>query len=178
MKIVDRIPYYKTATELTVKGESLTIKPYQIIVWVSVGEAGNLQWDSRTPVFPAIFDPGNNHNFSIYQSHLERWAGLVSEHLPVIGTVRERGVRRSLHAAVVWLHRNRRGTRDIVGQPYPIVLEEGIALFPDEEEKAPHLPLLGLRGLTDNKLVSIVDGARKNVTIQTARPWWWPFAFA
>jgi hypothetical protein len=64
-----------------------------------------------------------------------------------------------LHAATVWLHRNHRGSRTLAGEPYPLILEEGIAVYQDEAGGAPHLPLLGLRALTDNKLQTVIDGA-------------------
>jgi hypothetical protein len=77
-----------------------------------------------------------------------------------------------LRSATVWLHRNKPGTREVSGEPYPMILEEGISLYPDDREKPPHLPLLGLRGLTDNHLVSIIDGDNRWVTIRTPRRWW------
>jgi hypothetical protein len=175
MKIVDRMPYFTRRTEVPVRGENVAVKPYQIIVWVSVGEAGELEWDPRTPLFPAVFDPGHNHNFGIFPSQLLRWAGIAPDALPLRGAVREGGTRMPLHSATVWLHRNKRGTRDVRGEPYPMILEEGISLYPNEGEKAAHLPLLGLRALTDNNLVSTIDGDNQWVTIRTSRRWWWPF---
>lgn len=176
MKIVDRLPYFIHRTEVAVGNERVRVKPYPIVVWVSLSAAGQSEWDSRAPVFPAILDPGNNHNFSIFRSQLLRWAGIAPDDLPMGGAVRERGNRVPLHAATIWLHSNQRGTREIRNkQPFPLILEEGIAVHPDEEGETPHLPLLGLRGLTDNRLQVVIDGANHHVTVGTARHWWWPF---
>jgi hypothetical protein len=62
VKILNRLPYFKVSTTVTVRGATVRIKPYQIIVWVSISPV-DLEWDPRTPVFPAILDTGNNHNF-------------------------------------------------------------------------------------------------------------------
>jgi hypothetical protein len=39
----------------------------------------------------------------------------------------------------------------------------------------PRLPILGLRALTDNDLILIVNGHRREATLRTAYRWW-PFA--
>jgi hypothetical protein len=161
---------------LSVRGEAVRVRPYQIIVWVSIGPRRDSAWDPRTPHFPAILDPGNNHNLLIYASQLLRWAGIRPESLPLLGALRERGRRVPLYAATVWLHRNLPGTRDVgEREPYPLILEDGIAVDPDEGASAPHLPLLGLRALTDNRLRTMIDGERRRLSIRTGAPWWWPF---
>src|SRR5262245_35913416 len=114
-------------------GESVRVKPYQIIVRVSVSLRTLLEWDAHTPSFPAIRDTGNNHNLSISRRHLQRWAGLQLEALPAIRTMRERQQEIPLHAASVWLHRNRPGERTLKDQrPYALELVEGIAIYPDD----------------------------------------------
>jgi len=47
MKIVDRMPYFTRRTEVNVRGENVAVKPYQIMVWISIGQPGELQWDAR-----------------------------------------------------------------------------------------------------------------------------------
>ena len=111
----------------------------------------------------------------MFSSQLQRWAGIATALLPMSGAIREAGRRIPLHAATVWLHRNERGTRTAAGQPYPLILEDGIAVYQAEPGGIAHLPLLGLRALTDNKLQTLIDGARLRVSIATASPWWWPF---
>jgi hypothetical protein len=176
VKIIDRLPYANDWVTLAVRGERVRVKPYQIVVWVSLSLEGLLEWDPRTPHFPAILDTGNNHNFSIGRGQLVRWGGLDPRLLPRRGAIREGGQRLPLHAADLWLHPNRAGTRDVRqgGVPTRIGVRQGIAIYPDET--APRLPLLGLRALTLNRLRTVVDGDRMTASIRTAFPRWWPFA--
>ena len=166
MKIVDRLPYFSDPTFVRAPGESVRVKPYQIIVYVSVSLQALLEWDPRTPSFPAILDTGNNHNFSIRHEQLRRWAGLQPEALPIIGVMRERQQRIPLHSAAVWLHRNLPGERALKDQePHPLKLEEGIAIYPDDI--GPRLPILGLRALTQNQISTAIDPERTRVDLRT-----------
>jgi len=88
MKILDRLPYFPEHRTLSVRGEAVQVRPYQIVIWVSVNIARLREWDSRTPAFPAILDPGNNFNFSIFQSQLIRWAGIRPELLKFLGRIK------------------------------------------------------------------------------------------
>jgi len=174
VKIVDRLPYADQPAASNVRGEAIRVKPFQILVQVSIGLRSLPDWDPRTPTFPAIMDTGNNHNLSIRRGQLLRWAGLNPEALTILGALRERGQRVALHAARLWLHRNKPGHSDLLGrEPCPLRVEEGIAIYPDET--GPRLPILGLRTLTQNELLCLLDGRRKRVTISTATSWWWPF---
>jgi hypothetical protein len=76
MKILDRLPYFSEHRALSVRGEAVQVRPYQIVVWVSVNIARLREWDSRTPAFPAILNPGNNFNFSIFHRPAD---GVVEE---------------------------------------------------------------------------------------------------
>jgi len=153
---------------VAVRGEPMRVRPYQIAVWASVSVAGQLAWDRRTPVLPALLDTGTNHNFSIYHSQLIRWAGMRPELLRVLGHARVGGKRVSLNAATVWIHPNVPGKQEVSNrEPYPLILEGGIALLPDEGTPFPHLPLLGLRALTDNHLRLAIDGRHREVSLHT-----------
>lgn len=176
MKILDRFPYFTGPTALTVGQDAVQVKPYQIAIWVSVSPRETVAWDPRLPRLPALLDLGHNHNFSIAAAQLSRWAGISPAFLPVLGAIRESKQRVPLQAAGVWIHPNRRGTREIhTGHtPFRLRLDEGIAVFADDTE-APRLPLLGLRAITDNRLHLAVNGDRCFVTLRTARRWWWPF---
>lgn len=166
MKILDRLPYSSEATFVFAPGGSVRVKPYQIVVAVSVGLQALGEWDPRMPHFPAILDTGNNHNLSITRGHLLRWAGLQAEALRIIGAIRERQQRIPLHAASVWLHRNRPGEQAMRDQePVPLNLEEGIAVYPDD--LGPRLPVLGLRALTQNQLHVAIDPERMRVNLRT-----------
>ena len=134
MKILDRLPYSKKHSTLSVREEIVPVKPYQIIIWVSVAPVSPSEWNSATPAFPAILDIGTNHNFVISRSHLIRWAGIQPEYLRALGATRLDDKRLVTREADIWLY---------------------------------------LRALTDNKLVTTINGARLEVTIRTARKMWW-----
>jgi hypothetical protein len=166
LKILDRLPYFSDATSVPAPGERVRVKPHQIIVSVSIGLRELLEWDPRTPSFPAILDTGNNHNLSIRKEHLLRWAGLQSVALRIIGAMRERQQRIPLHSASVWLHSNQPGERTLRDQkPHSLKLEEGIAIYPDDI--GPRLPILGLRALTQNQLYTAIDPERMHVSLRT-----------
>jgi len=169
VKILDCLPYFPDATIVPLREENVRVKPYQITVQMSISLRTLLEWDPRTPSFPAILDTGNNHNFSIRKEHLVRWAGIQPQALQQIGAIRERGQPIPLHAAAVWLHGNVPGERVPSNrEPHVLNLREGIALYPDES--GPRLPVLGLRALTQNKLHAVIDSERLSVTLQS--PGW------
>jgi hypothetical protein len=166
VKILNRLPYSSEATFIAAPGGSVRVKPYQIVVEVSVSLQALLKWDPHTPRFPAILDTGNNHNLSISRGHLLRWAGLQAEALRVIGAIREREQRIPLHAASVWLHKNQpdeRASRE--QEPHPLKLLQGIAIYPDDI--GPRLPVLGLRALTQNQIHVAIDPERMHVNLRT-----------
>ena len=174
MKILDRLPYSKKHSTLVVRDELVPVKPYQIIIWVSLAPSNLRDWNPATPVFPAILDVGNNHNFLISQSHVIRWAGIQPEFLRVLGATRLEGKRLKTHEADIWLHSNLKGRQVSTDRtPFRLNLDEGIIIRPDEEVRRIRLPLLGLRALTDNELVTTIDGARLEVTIRTVSKLRW-----
>ena len=61
MRILDRLPVVDAHDRLDVHGKALRIRPFQIIVRVSLSEIAI--WDARTPIIPALLDSGNNHNY-------------------------------------------------------------------------------------------------------------------
>ncbi len=50
-------------------------------------------------------------------------------------------------------------------EPFPLKLEEGIAIYPDEI--GPRLPALGLRALTQNQLHVAIDPEQMRVSLRT-----------
>jgi hypothetical protein len=166
MKILDRLPVDDEHDRLDIHGEALRIRPFQIIVQVSISDRS--RWDARTPIIPALLDTGNNHNFSIQENHLARWVGVHPQSLPFLGAIREGGRTPSLRFANVWIHRNRSGRRDLrYGEPFLLPLEEGIAIYPDDGSNYPRLPLLGLRAIIKNNLKLVIDGKRKYVSLSS-----------
>ena len=167
MKILDRLPVVDEPDRLEIHGQALKVRPFQIIVRVSLSEIAI--WDAQTPTIPALLDTGNNHNFSIQENQLMRWAGLHPRSLPLLGAMREGGRAPTLRFANVWIHRNRSGTRDIKGgEPFLLSLKEGIAIYPDDGMSYPRLPLLGLRSIINNNLKLVIDGKRKYVSLSTS----------
>jgi len=65
MKILDRLPFSETRTEVWTPDQLVTVKPYQVIVTVSLAVRELIELDPGLPRFPAILDTGNNHNFAI-----------------------------------------------------------------------------------------------------------------
>ena len=85
MKILDRFPYSADATFVSAPGGSVRVKPYQIMVAVSVSLQTLREWDPRMPRFPAILDTGNNHNLSISRGHLLRCSPVHAQPTAVAG---------------------------------------------------------------------------------------------
>jgi hypothetical protein len=158
------LPYYSEKSTITVHGEPVEVKAYQVIVWVSISDVDTQAWDSRLPRLPAILDVGHTHNFALTENQLHRWAGIHAAGLPRIGWMRKEGMRMPLHRANLWLHTD--------GEPYRLSLAEGFAVV---EGTWPRLPILGLRALTMNKLHTFIYGDTKQVIIRTPPSWFWPF---
>ena len=167
-KILHRLPIPTRDDLVSVRDETVRLKQAEIIVWVSGTAKSSLGWNPTTPRFPAILDTGHTHNFSIQEQQLIRWARIRPELLRVLGRVRQAGKRILLQAANVWVHRNLRGERDLLGDepPYLLNLPRGIAVHP-ASEAYPRLPLLGLRAIVSNRLYLAVDGERQHVSLRT-----------
>lgn len=168
MKILSRLPFSEGPSEVWTSDGVAEVKPYQIVVTVSVAARGVMELPAGSPRFPAILDTGTNHNFSIRREHLERWARL---RLPERGSVRSGGARVPLLGGSVWLHPNRPGTRDLLEQP-PVRLDmhEGLIVYPEDIPNPARLPILGLRAIVRNDLQLVVNGRRREVTLKT--PGW------
>ena len=156
------VSYSSEKTDLAVGKEIVQAKPYQIIVWVSVCVPGLLDFDPKIPKLPAILDPGDNHNFSISEDHLRRWAGLDPRRLKEQRRIRKEGEVVQLRSASLWLHGD---------EPYPLDVGEGIAVF----KEGPRLPLLGLRAITKSRLRMVIKGDQKKAIIRTPPKRFWPF---
>lgn len=169
--ILRQLPFTEDADELAVGLERVRIKPYQIILWVSITTRSLLELPAHAPRFPAILDTGHSDNFSLAEQHLSRWARLDVTALPQVRRVRDRGREIPVHAANLWIHRNVPGKRDefSTGAPWLLPLKQGIAVYPDDAQH-PRLPLLGLRALVQNKLHFTMDPERRLVNLRT-RDW-------
>ncbi len=144
--ILRNLPFFEREDEVAVGAERVRIRPYQIIVWVSLSAKAHLELPPHALRFPAILDTGNNHNFSIGGAHVRHWTGVDLGQISVRGAIREGSRRPELYSCNVWLHANQPGLRDRFAPSPPCCLElpEGVAVYPEADDYPP-LPLLGLR---------------------------------
>ena len=173
-RLLRRCPYFESLSHVLVGSETVVIKPHQVIVWVSVALREMINWDGRSPRFPAILDTGHSHNFSIQEDHLNRWAGIQRDSLPWIATMREAERRVPLHAASLWLHPNKPREREPMLDRDPIRLETpgGIAVYPVlRPPSGPRLPLLGMRAITADRLILTFDGEGREISVHVGRSW-------
>jgi hypothetical protein len=147
--------------------------PYQIILWVSLAHKGQASLGSHTPRFPAVLDPGFNHNFLIQDRQLFHWAGLRPEHFRVLDRLSVYGQQVPPYAANVWLHRNKVGERDafVNRPPFCLQLDSWIGICPPALSK-PRLPLLGLRALFSADLRLTLDCRTGYLWLRSARRFW------
>lgn len=173
MKILDRLPIPKDHTSLGFNGRNITVRPSQILVWVSVHLSGVLLPEDNIPGFPALLDTGNNFGFSMQERHLREWAGIAPGLLEAIGGVTIERTVVACRKATVWLYPNMSGRQDVASGrlPFELRMPKGIAVYArDQVPPGPRLPLLGLPALLDNDLDCWLDPGRRHVTAQT-RSW-------
>jgi hypothetical protein len=174
-RLLNRTPIPREVSEVVVRGERVRIRANQIIVWISLGARPTRELTPAVRAFPAVLDTGHTHTLSIQSRHLAEWAGLSIDSLPVTGMARERGRRITRRAARIWIRPSATGSQGPAadGPPFLLTNFEGIAVYPPEL-MFPRLPILGLRAISDNRLVLIVNGDRREATLRTACRWW-PF---
>jgi hypothetical protein len=169
-RILHQLPIAERDSEVRVPEGWVSIRPYQIVMWVSLSLPKVHELDPVTPRFPVLLDTGLNHNFAIREDHLVRWAGLRPSSLLLAGTVEVAGRQIPLLGANAWIYPNRPGRMEILSQRPPIRLNlpRGIAVYPQGVPNPNRLPTLGLRALLVNNLKLIIDGERREVTLKTA----------
>jgi len=167
-------PFFDAPTAIRFQGRHVSVKADQIIVWVGIIKIRQKYFHPSHPFFPAILDTGHNHNFSIREDHLIRWAGLDSRYLDMNREIRIAGEQLPVLVADVWLRPNERGKRDVPAEKMPFCLEidRGIAVYPKEAPNALRLPLLGLRALRRAELHLTIDFRRRAVKLRTTRRFW------
>lgn len=166
--ILRRARFYEEPTDVNVGDEQVLVRPFQLIVWVSLSVRGIL-----SPRFPAVLDTAFNLTFAIAEPHLRSWAGLDPADLETIGRTRINKQYLELKRADIALHRNIRGERDRFTdqKPYELPLREGIAVYPPDHPQSPRLPLLGMRALVRNDLRLTIDGKRKTLNLDRPSRW-------
>ena len=172
--ILKNLPFLEHRSTATPPGELLPIRPYQIIVWVSITDS---EWDEtgpNIPRFPALLDTGMSHNFAIREEELIKWEGLDPRTFLVLGNARLSGLRVNMVEGKIWLSSNEPGSRDqlINKPPFWLEMAGGIAVYPRGTANAPRLPLLGLRGLRRANLQLFIDCQKCMVSLQTPRRYW------
>lgn len=170
-RLLDRMPFTTASASLSVRGEPVTIRADQIIVWITLTLRRVSEPNPLAIPFPAILDTGYNYSFAIQERQLNVWTGLRSEMLGVIGAVREGGQRIPLREANLWIHLNQPHMRDLRPNHRPVILNasRGIAVFPNN---FPRLPILGLRAIAENRLILCVNGPRRVATLRTSLFGW------
>ncbi len=165
MKIIERLPIFEHGWLVPSPDGVEEVKPYQIIVLVSITGRGELELPSDAPRIPAILDTGNNHNFAIRRAHLERWAPIT---LPPIGRAEVNGFPVPLVSASLWIHPNQAGTTEPSGRPPTCMkLEDGMIVYPPDVPNPARLPILGLRALIRNGLRLTMDGATQELSLDS-----------
>ncbi len=166
--ILRDLPFRVERDEVHVGGQRVTVRPYQIIVWVSLAGWRTSVLPPQAPRFPALLDTGLNHHFSIRAEHLSAWAQLPVGGIRQVGDIRIGAQRLALHGAHLWLHANVPGHRDRF-RDVParrLLLDRGIAVYP-AGSAFPPLPTLGVRALVHNRLHLVVDSERCVVQLRT-----------
>jgi hypothetical protein len=59
-RIIRDLPFLDQPRVVEVGGELVRIKPYQVVVWVSLADLGAAPFDTRTPRIPAVYDTGKD----------------------------------------------------------------------------------------------------------------------
>jgi hypothetical protein len=172
--VLRKLPFFENSTTLSVRSDRLAIKPYQIIVWVSLARRDQVELEPNTPRLPALLDIGLSYNFAIGEEQLLRWAGVHPRSLAMLGRARLSGLPVDIRDADVWLHRNQLGQRDLFTDdpPFRLQLYRGVAVYPRDTPNAPRLPLLGLRGLRWADLQLALDCRICRVSLRTPGRFW------
>jgi hypothetical protein len=168
--ILQDLPYSDQPTSVSVGQEYVPIIPHQIMVRVSLSDRGLPVLTPSASRFPALLDTGNAFGFALSERRLQTWSGCTRAALAVLGTVNINRFSVPRLAADVWIHRNRKGLRDVFRRapPFRLELRDGIAAYPlAASVPVPRLPIIGLRAIDENELRLIVDGARLRVSLQS-----------
>ena len=165
MKIIDRLPISEKGWRVPTPDGEEEVRPYQIIVRLSITAKEVQECSPEVPTIPAILDTGNNHNFAIRHEHWDRWIHWAPRR---IGQINVSGFIVPLFAAKVWIHSNREGTVELSGGiPRSLDVDQGIAIYPPNVANPARLPILGLRALIRNGLKLTMDGATQELSLES-----------
>src|SRR2546429_496097 len=81
--ILRQLPFATEPTVVAVGNEVVTIRPYQIVMWVSLTAANQNALSPAAVRFPAVLDTGFSHNFSMQERQVRSWASINPDVLTV-----------------------------------------------------------------------------------------------
>jgi len=111
--VIRRLPFFDDATSLQIpSGSLLSIKPRQIVVWLSIGPPGSPPPLIPGSRFPAVLDTGFNNSFLIQEEHLMAWCGFSLADFNGVAVLSAFGKKIPMIDADLWLHSNLPGHRD------------------------------------------------------------------
>lgn len=167
--MIRELPFYSAATVVQLPtGGSVNIGANEIMLWACLTPKGRRDLPSGAKHFPVIFHSGNNHNLSIQDTQLLSWAHLDRSIYTQFGSIRASGQQLPLLPFNLWLLCNVPHTRKIQNSRDAVCLEldQGIVVYPHSATQRPRLPILGMRGLINNKLVVSIDCNRCRLSIR------------
>jgi hypothetical protein len=165
--------------------DRVTVNGLQIIVWVGITRNPQEPLDDNAPRIPAILDTGHSDYFTLQHFHLRKWAGMPLERFYPLGHRTINHIKVPSRKATIWLQPNLPESRALYKgkQAFPLVCEEGITIYPESGQDPdgkpypkdyPRLPVIGMRGLTLNRLHLPIDFGRRHVFLRPpSRLAWW-----
>ena len=173
--LLDKLPFQRTSRTVLVNNLAVEINSFQILVWVAICQQGQVEYDHKAPLVPAILDTGFNGYFCIREEQLRAWAGLDPRLLPSLHTGRTpRGIA-TVRRANIWLHRNvARSPEPLRLNPFQMELDDGIIVYSKlppspQHDLRPRMPLLGMRAFRRNELLLQIDFKRELVNLKKPR---------
>jgi hypothetical protein len=173
--LLRKLPFSDKAEDFTVGSVKIRLKPYQIPVCVTVCRRGQVPYDPKAPLLPAILDTGFNGGFCIRDEQLRSWGGIDPRMFRREGGRNLSRGQIDVRAANIWLHRNvPHSSEPDRGDAFRMELVEGIHVFrvpadPTAGDPRPELPLLGMHALRRHDLVLAIDFRRALVALKKPR---------
>ena len=150
-------------------GGSVRVKPYQIVVEVSVSLQALRNGTRTCRAFPPSWTRGTTITFQSAEGTSCDGPASSLRHCGSLGPFGN-GSSKSLcmppRSGCTRIGRGNGPSRE--QEPHPLKLQQGIAVYPDDI--GPRLPVLGLRALTQNQLHVAIDPERMRVNLRT--PGW------
>jgi hypothetical protein len=176
VSILHRLPYSDSEQPVFIGSESLLLHPFRILTWVTICPKGDVPYDIRAPLIPAVLDTGFNGFFTINEEQIQRWIGPYPAWCARVRSGDNARGRLDVRSANLWLHRNVPDTTTPSRtKPQRLEIDEGLMVFrrpvpAPVRDPRPAFPILGLRALDRNGLCFVVDGRKRMAKL--IRPWW------